>query len=116
MARRAPGVVTHGTAKQAADVGIGYTASGVSEHSRQIAHSTNIKMHGYVEPAPPQWTRSGPTVAEKIADQEKKLAALHMRLRTERDPERRAKVTSNIEIKTRFIAQLKAEQRRCVAQ
>jgi hypothetical protein len=110
MAKRAPGVVTHGTAKQAADVGIGYTASGVSEHSRQIAHSTNTKMQGYVEPEPPRWLQGDPTLDEKIADQTKKLAALRARLKTERDPERRAKVMKNIEIKTRFIAQLKTEQ------
>jgi hypothetical protein len=110
MVRAAPKVTRRGTAADLANLGVGYSASGASEHTRQAAHSTNVKMRSYEEPAPPKWHQDGPTLGEKIADQAKKLAALHMRLRFERDPERCEKVRKNIEIKTKYLAKLKSEQ------
>lgn len=105
-----PGVIRHGTARDLDNLGIGYSASGSSEHSRHAAHSQNTKTAGYVEPKPPLWARTErEQLGEKIAKQAKFLAALHMRLRTETSPERAAKFGKDIEIKTRFLEKLKAE-------
>jgi hypothetical protein len=38
MAAKAPGVIRHGTPRDLADHGVGYTASGASEHTRESAH------------------------------------------------------------------------------
>ena len=111
MAR--PRVFTVGTARDLADHAAGYSASGESEFSRQIAHSANVKLAGYVEPKAPQWTRTArEALGEKIAKQTQFLAALHMKLRFEPDEERRAKIRKNIEIKTRYLAKLVADQSR----
>ena len=112
MARAAPGVIRSGTAQELAALGTGYSASGVSEHSRHVSHGVrNIKGENYVPPKAPFWTRSDKQLlGEKIAEQATLLSALHMRLRSEASRERRAKITKDIEIKTKFLERLKIEQ------
>src|SRR6185312_3246603 len=61
MARAAPKVIQHGTAKQLADFGVGYTASGASEHSRHAAHSANdIKFASHTPRKQRDTTFGGP--------------------------------------------------------
>jgi hypothetical protein len=114
---RAPGVIRRGTASDLANLGVGYSASGASEHTRHAAHSTNTKLANYEEPKAPVWTRTAlEQLGEKIAKQAKFLAAFHVRLRTERDPERRAKIMKDIPIKARYLEKLKQEQREALRQ
>ena len=116
MAARAPRLIQHGTAKDLADVGAGYVASGASEHSRQAAHSANdIKFTSHV-PRKQNDRRvfGGPrypalSLGEKIAFQSSALAKLNMDLLLEKSPERRAKIETNIGIKTKFLERLKSE-------
>src|SRR5258708_39209645 len=94
-----PGVIRVGTAKELAD--IGYVANGASEHSRNAAHSVNIKTASYV--VGPGKFRGPRSHGELIAENAQKLAALHMSLRTERDPELCKKLQKNIDIKSKFL-------------
>jgi hypothetical protein len=110
MARAAPGVARHGTARDLAAVGVGYSASGASEHSRHSAHSANIKMRSDVEPNPRGTKITGPrSHGELIAENVKKLAALQVRLQTETDVTKRDKIIKGIVIKTKFLERLKSE-------
>jgi hypothetical protein len=105
MARVAPGVVRHGTAKNLADVGQGYSANGESEFSRQSAHSANaVKMRGNSPK-----TTGKRTTAEIIAQNETQLAKLRGNLLIENNPARIAKMKRDLEIKSAFVARLKAE-------
>jgi hypothetical protein len=111
--RAAPGVVRHGTARQLADVGIGYTASGAGEYTRQAAHAAaGIKMNSHA----PRKDRGRdfpgkryPTMSlgEKIAFQASALAKLNIDLILETSAEKRAKIAKNVDIKTRFLERLK---------
>ena|ERR1700722_889633 len=118
MVRAAPGVLRHGTAKDLADVANGYTASGASEHSRNSAHSHISHLNSFVDDTrPPEWARTEKdALGFTIADNARQLAALHMRLRTETNEQRRDKLRKNIQIKTKFLDRLKQEQRELLGQ
>jgi hypothetical protein len=107
MARAAPGVVRHGTAKNLADVGQGYSANGESEHSRQSAHGGSDKRQRLT--TPPKWVRGDLTVGELIEKNAKQLAKLNSHILLERDPDRKANIQKQAEIKSRFLARLKSE-------
>jgi hypothetical protein len=118
MVRAAPKVIQHGTAKQLADVGVGYTASGASEHSRNAAHSANdIKLASHTPRKQRDRTFGGPryvtlSLGEKIAFQTSALAKLNIDLILEKNSERRAKLQKNIAIKSAFLERLKTEAKR----
>jgi hypothetical protein len=100
--------LTHGTARDLADHGVGYTASGEGEWSRSVARPGNIKLNGYDEPIPryithqphPRTHIPGDTIG-LYRHQIKKMKA---RLREETDPARIAKLHLGIKIKTDLIA------------
>ena len=102
-------VVRQGTADDGAKTGVGYSASGASEHSRHSAHSQNIKLPGYRERREP-WTRTEQEKREHlIRRSEIELGRLRDKLEATRDNDRRKKYSSDIAIKTGFIAKLKSE-------
>jgi hypothetical protein len=110
MARVAPGVVRHGTAKNLAGHDGGYSASGESQFSRQSAHSANVKTRGYVENHPAKV--SGPrSHGELIAENERALAKIRAQLATENNPARLVKLKRDLEIKSAFVARLRSEAR-----
>jgi hypothetical protein len=99
-ARRAPGIRTHGSAGQLADHGVGYSANGESEFSRAAASTPNIKL-----------SAGKRTDGRLIRETERELRKLQQRAREERDPKKLEKISSNVTIKTGFLARLKLEQR-----
>ena len=110
MVSKAPGVVRQGTADDLAKTGDGLSANGVSQYTRESAHAANrLKTPSYRERRG-QWTR---TEQEKhaflIRRSEIELGRLRDKLEATRDNDRRKKYSSDIAIKTGFIAKLKSE-------
>ena len=108
MASKAPGVIRHGTARDLADHGVGYTASGESEYSR---HSANAKNQTQMERrhehgrAP----RASKNVHELLARANYELRKLKIEISLESSRERLTKLQKDLAIKTAFIARLEKE-------
>ena len=100
-----PGVVQQGTSRDLADHGEGYSANGESEHTRQSAHSHNIKLPSYRE-ATPRVRGPRSSTSALIAECTKALAKLKYDLTRTDDPIRLAKIKKNIAIKSRFIVKI----------
>src|ERR1700737_4954471 len=96
MAHAAPGVVKHGSAKNLADHGAGYSANGESEFSRQSAHAPNVSLK-----------KGKRTDGRLIRETEKALRKLKYRASEERDPTRLMKLEKNIAIKSAFLDRLR---------
>jgi hypothetical protein len=109
MARRAPGVVTHGTAKDLADVGVGYTASGASEHSRQSAHNGRPRdeFANDFRPERPANLSHG----ELIARTAKQIAKLNGDILLEDNRARREKLRHRLDLKKQVFERLQSERR-----
>ena len=95
-------IIKRGTARDSAEHGVGYVASGESQYSRNVAASANIKLGGYAEPE-----RDDKSIRSLIDHQEKLLKRLRENLAREINPERRAKLQKDYEIKTRFVMKLR---------
>jgi len=97
----------HGTVAEFANNAPGYTQSGVGEHSRKLASGAPFKADGFADQTKPQRWR---TTAEQIKRVTRELKKVKTKLTSTLSHERRAFLESNVEIKTKFLAQLKAEQ------
>jgi hypothetical protein len=94
--------LTHGTAKNLADHGVGYTSNGESEYSRNSARpGRDINLaDGGKRPRDDN---------RLLRETEKELAKLERSLARETNSIRLAKLRKNLEIKTLFIVRLKNE-------
>jgi hypothetical protein len=101
---------TEGTAKELADNGVGYVASGEGEWSRNRAKADNVRLRGYMPP-PRNRTRAPKQYATDIRCNEIELSRLERALTVERNPARVAKLRKNIAIKSAFVERLKDEER-----
>jgi hypothetical protein len=94
-----PGVITHGTAKDLADSGVGYVAGGEGEYSRNSARpgrGINLADGG----------KRPRTDYRLIRQNEKALAKLERSMAVEADPAKLEKLRKSHAIKTRFIQRL----------
>jgi hypothetical protein len=104
MARR-PGAVTHGTARDLADHGAGYSANGESQFSRQSASTADsVKLPSYAPRQQRADKKKSPEALLKF--QRSALARLRYDLSMATSTIRRQKIENNLAIKTRFIATL----------
>lgn len=105
MARRPPGVISQGTARQLAELpDAAYSANGESQFSRQSASTPNIRTQSY---APRQQRADQKKTPEALLKfQRSALAKLRYDLSMAKDATKRAKIAKNIGIKSRFIATL----------
>lgn len=115
MAQR-PGVVRHGTAKDAADVAVGYTASGASEHSRHAAHGSKTEerpgaqsVTGADREEGRQHGRGKRSRWQIIQENHRRIAKIASKMKTEKDPEKLATLRKNYAIKSAFLSGLHSE-------
>lgn len=108
MAKR-PGVTQHGTAKQLADNGVGYTASGESEWSRQAASNGNAKMQS-AEPDQVRGVFKSKPKEDLIYRNRHAIRKLARKMKTETDPIKLAKLKKHYEIKSMFLSKLEGSK------
>jgi hypothetical protein len=104
MSKR-PRVFVHGTARNLADVAIGYTSNGESMYTRNVAHSANVRLPGAVPKR-----RGKHTTEALIAEHTSALAKLKGDLLISDSPTKRARLEKSISIKTNFVQRLRSEQ------
>ncbi|SDI54382.1 MULTISPECIES: hypothetical protein [Bradyrhizobium] len=118
MDRSAPKVFRHGS-RDPADHGVGYSASGTSEHSRHSAHRASATATTRDEPERlvgarkveegRHHGRGKRTRWQLIEENHRRLGKIVERLKIETDPAVLEKLRKNFEIKTAFLARLRAE-------
>ena len=87
----------------------GYSANAESQHTRTASRGPTINGIRTNSNRPPEW-RGTRTLDQLLDEHVWKLCHMRAELRIEDDPARRAKLESNIAIKTQFIAKLRGEQ------
>jgi hypothetical protein len=109
MKTKSRATLTVGTARDLADHGVGYVASGEGEYSRQSARPDQVRMNSYVPP--PRWKpgQQHPN-AKDIGFHEVAIETMQRRLTVEKDPKRIAKLKRDIEAKTKFVAKLRSQE------
>jgi hypothetical protein len=113
MASRRPNVIRHGTARDASDHAVGYTASGASEHSRHAANGSAStkkpepeKVVGASSQAGREHGRGKRNRWQLIQEMHRDIAKIARRLKTETDPEVLARLRKNYTIKSGFLSKL----------
>jgi hypothetical protein len=101
----AKGAIKHGTARELADQGVGYSASGSSEHSRHAAHSQSSREHYDFRPE-----RKGKmTHGEFIARTSRQVAKLSGDILLEDNRARKARLQKDHLLKSQLLERLKRE-------
>jgi hypothetical protein len=94
--------ITHGTAKDLANISDGFSSSGASMYTRREAHPDNVRMG--------RMHRNPKLRATDIRCNEIELERMQKALAVERKPERRSKLLRNIDAKSNWVAKLRAER------
>ena len=101
MAKTAPRVFRHGTARDLARIEDGYSGTGESMHSRYSAHG--VSGDGRSARIPPKDTK------EFLATTTKLIEKLRGNISLERNPDRKAKLQRDFELKTALAQRLENE-------
>jgi hypothetical protein len=113
--QKRPGVVSVGTARDLANVGVGYTGSGASEHTRQAAHGKGGSHDGVVLGGK-VWRERVTVKASTLADHNRKraifkieaeLEQLRRHLKMEKSPTRLSRFKKDFEQRQEFLAHLR---------
>lgn len=96
-----------GKAEEVAGNSAGYTASGEGEYSRKSAHAKHsFKFSG----RGPRKTPGKHSLDELITECERRLEWTECELKCENDPQRRIKLTRDLEIRGKFLTRLLIER------
>lgn len=109
-ARRKPKVIVRGTAKEIAERAPGYSGNGASEFSREAAQGVRPRMTVNDSPRNEPKPHVYLLQHQLIAKNDRELSHIQKRLLVETDPERRKKLQRDLEIKSRFLSRLYAQQ------
>jgi hypothetical protein len=96
--QRRPTVFRGGTAREIAEHGLGYSANGESQYSRNAAATANIVL-----------SKGKRTDGRLLRENENQLAKIAQRLSIETDPAKIMKLRKDHAIKSRFVEKLKSE-------
>jgi hypothetical protein len=106
MAKTAPGVFRHGTARQEADKAVGYVSSGAGEFSRKSARAS---LRGFAAISRASRKANGDDKREFLALTVKRIEELNCDLSLETDPHRRAKLERDLDCKLSLAERLRDE-------